>query len=115
MCGRTDTSGKKLFVPIAMKLFFIFFLLRIPGFAFTQNLLLNGSFEEENICTEYKVNCAPEAWLTNDDVFNNYFKKGIARSSKLFSKDQDIFFLIGNDPIDIERYYNIYFNIKITR
>ena len=43
-------------------------------FFFSQSLLLNGNFEEENICTEYKVNCAPEAWLTNDDVFNNYFK-----------------------------------------
>ena len=31
--------------------------------AAAQNLLLNGDFEEENICSEYKVNCAPEAWL----------------------------------------------------
>src|SRR5688572_7650408 len=45
-----------------------------PFHSFSQSLLLNGNFEEENICTEYKVNCAPEAWLTNDDVFNNYFK-----------------------------------------
>jgi len=36
--------------------------------------LLNGNFEEENICTEYKVNCAPEAWLTNDDGYHNYIK-----------------------------------------
>ncbi len=43
-------------------------------YSFSQNLLLNGGFEEENICTEYKMNCAPEAWLVNDDVFNNYFK-----------------------------------------
>jgi outer membrane protein OmpA-like peptidoglycan-associated protein len=43
-------------------------------FSFSQDLLLNGDFEEENICSEYKVNCAPEAWLTSDDVFNNYFK-----------------------------------------
>lgn len=46
----------------------------LPLNSFSQSLLLNGNFEEENICTEYKVNCAPEAWLTNDDVFNNYFK-----------------------------------------
>ncbi len=44
------------------------------SFSFSQNILLNGGFEEENICTEYRVNCAPEAWFTNDDVFNNYFK-----------------------------------------
>ena len=41
---------------------------------FSQSLLLNGNFEEENICTEYKVNCAPEAWLTNDDGYHNYPK-----------------------------------------
>jgi outer membrane protein OmpA-like peptidoglycan-associated protein len=39
-----------------------------------QNLLVNGSFEDENICTEYKVDCAPEGWLVNDDVFFSYFK-----------------------------------------
>ena len=32
--------------------------------AHTQNLLANGGFEEENICTEYKQNCAPEAWIS---------------------------------------------------
>src|SRR6187551_3619943 len=42
--------------------------------SFSQSLLLNGNFEEENICTEYKVNCAPEAWLTNDDGYHNYPK-----------------------------------------
>jgi outer membrane protein OmpA-like peptidoglycan-associated protein len=41
---------------------------------FSQNLLVNGGFEEENICTEYQVNCSPEAWITNRDGFNNYFK-----------------------------------------
>ena len=46
----------------------------LPACSFSQSLLVNGNFEEENICTEYQVNCAPEAWLTNDDVFNNYFK-----------------------------------------
>ena len=29
-----------------------------------QSLLANGSFEEENVCTEYKQNCAPEAWIS---------------------------------------------------
>ena len=57
-----------------MKCLVASFFLLTPFFCFSQNLLLNGGFEEENICTEYKVNCAPEAWLTNDDVFNNYFK-----------------------------------------
>jgi len=66
-----------------MKWPFVFFIMRctvflpaviFPSILHSQDLLLNGNFEEENICVEYKVNCAPEAWLTNDDVFNNYFK-----------------------------------------
>lgn len=44
---------------------------------FSQNLLVNGGFEEENICTEYKVNCAPEGWISTSNGFSNYFKEGI--------------------------------------
>lgn len=47
--------------------------------AAAQSLLLNGSFEEENICLEYHVNCAPEAWLTDDVSYNHYYK-GDARA-----------------------------------
>lgn len=67
-------TGKRVFVSLLMKFFLIPFLLLLPLFCFSQSLLINGDFEEENICSEYKVNCAPEAWLTNDDVFNNYYK-----------------------------------------
>jgi len=42
--------------------------------AAAQSLLLNGDFEEENICTEYKVNCAPEAWMYTVPSFIYYFK-----------------------------------------
>lgn len=45
-----------------------------PLGCFAQNLLLNGSFEEENICSEYKVNCAPEAWIYTMPSFNYYVK-----------------------------------------
>ena len=40
----------------------------------TQTLVLNGSFEEENVCTEYQMNCAPEAWISGFEPFSNYFK-----------------------------------------
>ncbi len=40
----------------------------------SQNLLVNGGFEDENICTEYKINCAPEAWISTGNAFSNYFK-----------------------------------------
>lgn len=65
---------KQLPVLVIMKFLFAIFFQLFFFFSFSQNLLLNGGFEEENICTEYKVNCAPEAWLTNDDAFNHYTK-----------------------------------------
>jgi outer membrane protein OmpA-like peptidoglycan-associated protein len=43
--------------------------------ASAQNLIPNGGFEEENICTEYKHNCAPEAWIANSLYANYYFRQ----------------------------------------
>ena len=57
-----------------MKKSLLFFLWVSPFCCFGQSLLLNGGFEEENICTEYKVNCSPEAWASNAGVFFNYFR-----------------------------------------
>jgi outer membrane protein OmpA-like peptidoglycan-associated protein len=34
---------------------------------------MNGSFEEENICTEYTKNCAPEGWIATSLWGNYYF------------------------------------------
>ncbi|HET9826652.1 MAG TPA: OmpA family protein [Chitinophagaceae bacterium] len=42
--------------------------------SFSQNLLVNGGFEDENICTEFHVNCAPEGWIATADTYNNFFK-----------------------------------------
>jgi outer membrane protein OmpA-like peptidoglycan-associated protein len=50
-------------------LIFLFF----PLFAYSQNLLPNGGFEDENICTEYGKNCAPEAWISTSLRANYYF------------------------------------------
>ena len=70
----SDNTFKPLFISSVMRCSVVIPALIFPCLLFSQSLLLNGNFEEENICVEYKVNCAPEAWLTNDDVFNNYFK-----------------------------------------
>jgi len=40
----------------------------------SQNLLVNGSFEDLNTCTEYHVECAPEAWVSSSSGFTNYIK-----------------------------------------
>jgi outer membrane protein OmpA-like peptidoglycan-associated protein len=53
-------------------LFFCFFFL--PLISVSQQLLVNGGFEEENICSEYKVNCAPEGWIYTVPSFIYYFK-----------------------------------------
>lgn len=53
---------------------FIIMMLGILS-AKAQDLLVNGGFEEENICTEFKINCAPEGWISNMAGFSNYFKE----------------------------------------
>lgn len=57
-----------------MKLVLLYCLLLL-GYqtAHSQNLLVNGGFEEENICTEYSKNCAPEAWIATSLFANYYF------------------------------------------
>lgn len=52
----------------------IVLLLIFPLVSRCQNLLVNGSFEEVNICTEYKMDCAPEGWIYTVPSFIYYFK-----------------------------------------
>ena len=52
----------------------LFYLLVIlPFFSAAQNLLMNGDFEDENICTEYIKNCSPEAWISTSLWADYYF------------------------------------------
>lgn len=44
-----------------------------PYLVSAQNLLMNGGFEEENICTEYNKNCAPEGWISTSLYADYYF------------------------------------------
>jgi outer membrane protein OmpA-like peptidoglycan-associated protein len=52
--------------------FLILFMIT-PFISISQNLLMNGSFEEENICSEYIKNCAPEAWISTSLKSDYYF------------------------------------------
>ncbi len=38
-------------------------VLFLANTGFAQNWVLNGGFEERNVCREYKAQCAPEAWF----------------------------------------------------
>ena len=53
---------------------FLLLFILFPFAAFSQELLVNGSFEEENSCSEYKVDCAPEGWIYTVPSFIYYFK-----------------------------------------
>lgn len=57
-----------------MKLFFWTFLLFISYSSLSQNLLVNGSLEEENICLEYRVNCSPAGWVGTTDPVTSFYK-----------------------------------------
>ena len=50
--------------------------------AHSQNLLVNGGFEDENICTEYIKNCAPEAWIATSLYANYYFDATLEGAAK---------------------------------
>jgi len=52
---------------------------------FSQNLVPNGGFEDENICTEYQKNCAPEAWLATSLYANYYFNDEKAHEGSHFA------------------------------
>ena len=56
-----------------MKPFLLYCLLLAHAAVHAQNLVANGGFEDENICTEYQKNCAPEAWIATSLYANYYF------------------------------------------
>jgi outer membrane protein OmpA-like peptidoglycan-associated protein len=58
---------------ISMKKLVLFWFSFFPILSYSQELILNGGFEDENICTEFAVNCAPEAWITSGSALANYF------------------------------------------
>ena len=72
-----------------MKTLSFFFLVSMQLHAFSQELLGNGGFEDENTCTEFRVNCAPEAWICTSPSFIFYFK-----DSKLAHSGQHVMGLL---------------------
>src|SRR5258708_30800240 len=66
-----------------MKFFGTILFSFISLFCISQSLVINGSFEDENICTEYNINCAPEGWISTGNTYANFFKiAGIAYNGK---------------------------------
>lgn len=65
-----------------LRLFLLLFIL--PLWTKAQNLLVNGGFEEENICTEYSVNCAPEGWIYTVPSYFYYFKDNRAYAGQAY-------------------------------
>jgi outer membrane protein OmpA-like peptidoglycan-associated protein len=66
-----------------MKFFGTILFALVSSFCWSQSLVANGGFEEENICTEYNINCAPEAWVSTGNTYTNFFKvAGVAHSGR---------------------------------
>ena len=84
-----------------MRLLFLLCLLymRLPAPA--QSLLLNGDFEEENLCTEYEQNCAPEAWLSTVPSYPYFFED----AETAFHGSRYIGFVSGNERLRVKRAY----------
>ena len=63
-------------------------LILLSRFSFCQNLLLNGSFEEENTCSELNQNCSPAGWLNTSParpiIINTYANNGKPYHGKHF-------------------------------
>jgi outer membrane protein OmpA-like peptidoglycan-associated protein len=66
---------------------FLFVLIAfLPLSVFAQNLLMNGDFEDENICMEFSKNCAPEGWISTSLYADYYFDDDVhAYSGKHFT------------------------------
>jgi outer membrane protein OmpA-like peptidoglycan-associated protein len=66
-----------------MKVFATILFSLISSFCFSQSLVVNGGFEDENICTEYNINCAPEGWISTGNTYANFFKiPGVAHNGR---------------------------------
>lgn len=68
----------------------------LPPVLHAQNLVANGSFEDENICTEYQKNCAPEAWIATSLYSNYYFDAFMRGASKGYHGTHFIGLTAGN-------------------
>jgi hypothetical protein len=84
-----------------MKSLFFIFLYFLPITLFTQDLLPNGGFEDENICTEYNINCVPEAWISNQRGLTNY----ITDSSRCYDGKHCMAIEAGHATRPFERTY----------
>jgi outer membrane protein OmpA-like peptidoglycan-associated protein len=59
---------------LRMRFLLLLLLLLCTACGNAQSLLLNGGMEEENICTEYKQNCAPEVWLSTTPNYPYFYE-----------------------------------------
>jgi outer membrane protein OmpA-like peptidoglycan-associated protein len=53
----------------------LIFVLKFNLNTFSQDLVLNGDFEDVNICSEAKIPCSPEAWRLTSSFLPLYSKK----------------------------------------
>ena len=64
---------------ISMKNVYFFLAFFLSSFSINaQELIFNGSFEEENNCSEFRVHCSPVAWYSTSTGENAYgYRNGL--------------------------------------
>jgi outer membrane protein OmpA-like peptidoglycan-associated protein len=65
-------------------------------YSFSQQLIINGDFEDINLCTEYDALCSPEAWREASPERLN---------SLVYGSNHFVAFVVGNSPIPNIRSY----------
>jgi len=79
----------------------------LSNLTYAQNLLVNGSLEDENICTEFHINCSPEGWVSTSDVYQNYIKD----PKRAFDGTHCIAFVAGTSDL---KYYRTFIRTQLV-
>ena len=66
---------------------------------YSQSFLANGSFEDENICTEFNQKCSPAGWITTSIGLPLYYNS-YALDGKAFDRIHFIKLIAGNNKIE---------------
>lgn len=100
-----------------MRLYLLTFILFV-NYSYSQNLILNGDFEDINICSEYNAPCSPEAWRLTSTLHpaiygnsKNHYSEIVIHNSSVKNIREYLQSKLG-DKLKIGKKYKISFQIK---
>ena len=100
-------SGTKKMAAPSRWIFILAIFCLLSNLTYAQNLLVNGSLEDENICTEFHINCSPEGWVSTSDVYQNYIKD----PKRAFDGTHCIAFVAGTSDL---KYYRTFIRTQLV-